>query len=176
MVVFTLLSDSRKGSKFAVIHIELGPGIFVDASLCKCHNNYDGCANLVLKSETKKTFPVRVLYSDVNPNGTLNPNTFDIFPLRLPHGRAFEKITTKHTEYLLLNFKHEGLAGKRRFHKELSYRFMVRDQQIKDQRDFEKMIMIRQNQPQKRHVSISSSRQRARICPINAYPNRGIQT
>ncbi|EME41366.1 hypothetical protein DOTSEDRAFT_73700 [Dothistroma septosporum NZE10] len=157
LVIFTLLADSKKGSKFAVIFVNLEPGIYVDPSLCRCHNNYDGCANLVLKSETKKTFPVRVLYSDVNLNGTLNPNTFDIFPLRLPHGPEFGKIPSKSTEFLLLNFKHEGLAGKRRFHEELTYRFMVRDKQIKDQREFEDSVRLRQDQPQKRRVGALSS-------------------
>ncbi|KAK5165824.1 uncharacterized protein LTR77_008747 [Saxophila tyrrhenica] len=148
IVIFTQLFDTRRRTRFATIFIELKRGIYIDATECGCCKDYEKCSKLVLVKERKLPFTVRVSYSDGDAHGRPNPNTFNIFPFRLPHPRTFRSIETVNTEYLVLKFR--SLLEKQQFHQELDLRFCVRDRQYLDQRDFEEEIRRRQEHPQGR--------------------------
>lgn len=148
IVIFTQLLDKRKRKRFATIFIELERGIYVDATECGCCKEYDKCSKLVLVKEKKPDFTVRVLYSEVDATGQPNPNTFDIFPFRLPRHPRYREMVPKQTKYLVLKFR--SLSEKKQFHRELDLRFRVRDKQITDQRDFAHSIRHRQDRPEGR--------------------------
>jgi hypothetical protein len=83
----------------------------------------------------KKGMIVRALFSDVEHTGH---SGFDLFPFRTPRHPDFHKLKTLRTEYLVLKFGR--LEEKRRFDKELDYRFRVRDKQTQNQHDFTKRM------------------------------------
>lgn len=66
----------------------------------------------------KKGITVRALSSDVEHTGH---SGFDLFPFRTPRHADFRKLETLRAEYLVLKFGR--LEDKRRFDKELDYRF-----------------------------------------------------
>ena len=159
ITIFTQLADKRKRSRFAVISIELEPGIEIDPTECGCCRGYNKCSTLVLVNRKKRDFTVRTCYSDIDSTGQPNPNTFDLLPLRMPRHPTFHNINVSRTQYLVLKFN--TLPEKQLFHDELSLRFKVRDKQIKDQRDFVNTIRHRQNRPQRRQTSASYSQRPA---------------
>lgn len=156
ITIFTQQVDTKGRTRFAAISVQLHPGMNVDPKACSCaREGYNKCANLVITGK-KQMFPVYILQSETDAQGKPNPNTFDIFPLRLPRHADFHKtVKTYHSEYVLLNFK--SLSEKQRFHKELDLRLEVRDKQIENQRNFEKWIVKASDQPQRRHTSLSTS-------------------
>lgn len=156
IVIYTQLTDKKKGSRFAIVYLDLDPGIYVDAAECGCCQEYEKCSKLVLTKHKKPDFTVRVHYSDIAPTGQPDANTFNIFPFRLPRNPAYRRLTVRQTKYLVLKFR--SLPEKQQFHRELNLRFRVRDKQIADQRDFARSIHHRQDRPQDRRSSMSQSR------------------
>jgi hypothetical protein len=93
----------------------------------------------------KKGMTVRALFSDVEHTGH---SGFDLFPFRTPRHPDFRKLKTLRTDYLVLKFGR--LEDKRRFDKELNYRFRVRDKQTQNQYDFTKrMQKLEAQRPQR---------------------------
>lgn len=134
IVVFTELTDTKGRKQFAILSMELGSGVFVDPKECSCCRAYDTCSKLVL-TNGKKGITVRALFSDVEHTGH---SGFDLFPFRTPRHPDFRKLKTLRTDYLVLKFGR--LEDKRRFDKELDYRFRVRDKQTQNQHDFTKRM------------------------------------
>lgn len=135
IVIFTELVDAKKGKQFAILFMELESGIHVDPKECSCCRSYDTCSKLVLMNRKKTSMTVRALFSDVEHTGH---SGFDLFPFRTPRHPDFRKLKTLRTDYLVLKFG--CLEDKRRFDKELEYRFRVRDKQAQNQRDFTKRM------------------------------------
>ncbi|KAF2160778.1 hypothetical protein M409DRAFT_28661 [Zasmidium cellare ATCC 36951] len=156
IAIFTQVTVKER-TRFAAISIPLRAGMKVDPRECSCHRQgYETCASLVITKKNKQMFPIHMIQSETDSQGRPNPNTFDIFPLRLPRHPDFSKVTsTYQAEYILLNFK--SLSEKQRFHKELDLRFEVRDKQIENQRNFEKWILSAQDKPQGRQRNLSAS-------------------
>lgn len=155
IVIFTQLAEKNRKSRFAIISIPLETGVYLDASECGCHRDYTTCSKLVLTKEKKRSLRVRVLYADNDASGQPNPNTFDLFPFRLPRHPTYHNLMSKQTEYLVLKFR--SLPAKQAFHRELDLRFRVRDKQITDQRNFTNRIRHRQERPQGRQRVMSSN-------------------
>ncbi|KAK4506043.1 hypothetical protein PRZ48_004008 [Zasmidium cellare] len=156
IAIFTQVTVKEE-TRFAAMLIPLQPGMNVDPRECSCHRQgYEKCASLVITKKNKQLFPMHMIQSETDPQGRPNPNTFDIFPLRLPRHPDFDKTTsTYQSEYILLNFK--SLSEKQRFHKELDLRFEVRDKQIENQRNFERWILTAQDKPQRLQRNLSTS-------------------
>jgi hypothetical protein len=155
MTIFTQIQDKRKNNRFAILFVPLQRGIYIDASECGCQREYEKCSKLVLVHEKKPEFAVRVLYSEIDSTGQPDPNTFDIFPFRLPRHPNFNKADVKQTKYLVLKFR--SLPEKQSFHRELDLRFRVRDKQIADQRLFADSIRRRQDRPESRRQTFANS-------------------
>jgi hypothetical protein len=155
LTIYTQLMDKKKKAKFATIFVPLQRGVYIDASECSCGQDYRTCSKLVLVHEKKPDFTVRTLYSETEPSGNPNPNTFDIFPFRLSKHPRFKDIVVKQTKYLVLKFK--SLPEKQSFHRELDLRFRVRDKQIMDQRRFADHIKQRQDRPEGRRRMMDGS-------------------
>jgi len=134
IVIFTELTDTRDRKQFAILSMELETGVHVDPKECSCCRDYDTCSKLVL-TNGKKGMTVRALFSDVEHTGH---SGFDLFPFRTPRHPDFRKLKTLRTDYLVLKFGR--LEDKRRFDKELDYRFRVRDKQTQNQHDFTKRM------------------------------------
>jgi hypothetical protein len=134
VVIFTELTDTKDRKQFAILFVELESGVHVDPKECSCCRAYDTCSKLVL-TNGKKGMIVRALFSDVEHTGH---SGFDLFPFRTPRHPDFHKLKTLRTEYLVLKFGR--LEEKRRFDKELDYRFRVRDKQTQNQHDFTKRM------------------------------------
>ncbi|KAM0710293.1 hypothetical protein Q7P35_002655 [Cladosporium inversicolor] len=134
IVIFTELTDTKDRKQFAILFMELESGVFVNPKECSCCRAYDTCSKLVL-TNGKNGITVRALFSDVEQTGH---SGFDLFPFRTPRHPDFRKLKTLRTEYLVLKFGR--LEDKRRFDKELDYRFRVRDKQTQNQHDFTKRM------------------------------------
>ncbi|KAK5555570.1 hypothetical protein LTR46_006595 [Exophiala xenobiotica] len=145
VVMFTQLVDKRKRQRFAIMYVELTASIHIDPRRCNCHHDYDNCLYLSLSRSDDKLFPVRVLRTDPDLQGTPDPNTFDLLPFRLQRGAQTPQIVVKQTNYVLLQFP--TLAEKREFHQELLLRFKVRSKQLADQREMMKGFRHRENRP-----------------------------
>ncbi|KAK3721338.1 hypothetical protein LTR37_003214 [Vermiconidia calcicola] len=146
IMIYTQLCDQQGRDRLATIFIKLYAGIYVDPKECSCCQEYELCSKLVLRSfKEPRRFTVRTLYSDVDSRGQPDPNTFDVLPFRNPRHPLFPTIAAQQTEYLVLKFR--SLAEKQRFHRELRYRFRVRDKQLEDQRNFANRIQHRQDRP-----------------------------
>ncbi|KAK4542947.1 hypothetical protein LTR36_005945 [Oleoguttula mirabilis] len=152
LTIFTEVSD-RKNKRFAIISIELEPGVYIDPKECKCCRDYDTCSKLVLTKGRKADFVVRALFSDKNSVGQ---SDFDLLPFRIPRHPSFQKLMTRRTEYLVLKFG--SLLEKRRFDEELRLRFRVRDKQMQNQSDFARRIRSLQTQLPHRQPSFSPGR------------------
>lgn len=135
IVIFTELMDAKKGKQFAILFMELETGIRVDPKECSCCRAYDTCSKLVLTNEKKTGMVLRALFSDVEQTGHAG---FDMFPFRTPRHPDYRKLKLLRTDYLVLKFG--CLGDKRRFDKELEYRFRVRDKQTQNQHDFTKRM------------------------------------
>ena len=134
IVIFTELTDAKERKQFAILFMDLESGVHVDPKECGCCRAYDTCSKLVL-TNGKKGMTVRALFSDVEHTGH---SGFDLFPFRTPRHPDFRKLKTLRTDYLVLKFGR--LEEKRRFDKELDYRFRVRDKQTQNQHDFTKRM------------------------------------
>jgi hypothetical protein len=144
IVIFTELTDMKDRKQFAILFMELETGVHVDPKECSCCRAYDTCSKLVLMNG-KKGIAVRALFSDVEHTGH---SGFDLFPFRTPRHPDFRKLKTLRTDYLVLKFGR--LEDKRRFDKELDYRFRVRDKQTQNQHDFTKrMQKLETQRPQR---------------------------
>ena len=143
ITIFTQLADKR----FAVIFIELVPGIEINPAECQCHKDYDTCSKLVLVRRDKPRFLVRFLTPPLDAQGSPNPNTFDILPFRLPRQSSYRHIPASQTKYVVLKF--ESLPAKKHFHRELNLRFNVRTAQIQGQIDFRNEMRVRQDRPRR---------------------------
>ena len=152
ITLFTQICVGNK-KRFAIIFVELQEGVYIRPEECNCHLNYDTCSKLVLGRQRQQKFPVRVCFSGADAEGRPGPNTFDLFPLRLPRGPAFDQLPVKHTEYVVLKF--QSLQEKSQFHQELELRFRIRDKQIRDQRTVWRGIKIRSDHPE-RHDRIGA--------------------
>lgn len=150
VVIFTRFTDAKKGERFAILFMELRPGIYVDPKECSCCRDYNSCSNLVLTNTEKKKggISVRALFSEA---GYAGQTGFDLLPFRIPHHPGSSKLMPFQTDYLVLKFG--SLADKRRFDKELQHRFKVRDKQIQNQRDFAEQIRRLDTQRPLRHTS-----------------------
>lgn len=145
VVMFTRLADKRGKQTFAIMYVELDTSIRIDLKRCNCHRNYDNCLSLCLSRSDDKVFPVRILRTGPDRQGTPDPNTFDLLPFQLPRGAQSPKLVVKRSTYLLLQFL--TLAEKREFHQELLLRFKVRSKQLADQEMMMKNFRHRANRP-----------------------------
>ncbi|KAK7890568.1 hypothetical protein LTR67_007776 [Exophiala xenobiotica] len=73
VVMFTQLVDKRKRQRFAIMYVELTASIHIDPRRCNCHHDYDNCLYLCLSRSDDKLFPVRVLRTDPDLQGTPDP-------------------------------------------------------------------------------------------------------
>ncbi|KAK3638258.1 hypothetical protein LTR56_005514 [Elasticomyces elasticus] len=145
IAMITQLSVKSK-TRFALVFMALSEGVYVRPTECNCHVDYDTCSKLVLGRRDKAKLPLRILYSETNAEGQPNPNTFNIFPLRLPQGSDFSQLPLQQTKYVVLKF--ETREEKRRFHQELILRFKIRDKQYEDRRNMRSAIIHQQNHPE----------------------------
>lgn len=141
----TFFSQTADRTRFIAVSAVLSPDIGVDFTKCKCHRNFNQCSRLVLTSQKKSKFPLRILFSGTDRTGQPDPNSFDIFPLRNPVPKDSRNVVTRDTEFFQLAF--ETLPAKQRFLDELRLRFMVRDRQIHNRAEFERTILHRQDRP-----------------------------
>lgn len=148
LAVFTQLCDERtKITRFAIILTELTAGLYIEPTQCSCYQAYNECSKLVLAKRDKSNILARVWYSDAEVDGRPNPNSFDLFPLRIPRFSSDRAIPLKRTEYIVLKFK--SLAEKRRCHEELELRFRIRDRQMRDQRETFEEFRRRGDRPER---------------------------
>lgn len=156
IVIYTQLGVQEHDKQFAIIFIELGHGISIDRSLCRCFVNYDQCSNIVLTTSKADGIAIRLLKpprSSQSP--TLDPNAFDVFPLRLPRHPRFRRMSIMRSESLVLKFK--TLSHKRQFDEELRNTASVRDVQQNDQRHFEREIRYLADRPQRDQEFVSGN-------------------
>ena len=155
VVMFTQLADKRKRQTFVIMYVELDTNIRIDPKRCNCHRDYDNCLSLCLSRSDDKVFPVRVLRTGPDRQGTPDPNTFDLLPFRLSRGAQSPKLVVKQTTYVLLQFR--ALAEKREFHQELLLRFKVRSKQLEHQKEMMKGFRHRENRPVRTFTSGTGS-------------------
>ncbi|KAF2207525.1 hypothetical protein CERZMDRAFT_102418 [Cercospora zeae-maydis SCOH1-5] len=151
VVIFTQLVEKTKRGKeersFAAIAVDLDSDIYIDSTSCPCHRD-PGCTIIALRArkESRSSFNVRFISSEIDSDGQPDPITFNILPLRTPsHPRSRSKVSVKSTEYVMLIFP--DLASKDLFIEELHLRFAVRDQQTRDRKYFEQSMRYRQEHP-----------------------------
>ncbi|KAI7477709.1 hypothetical protein KC351_g8701 [Hortaea werneckii] len=165
VVIFTEIKV-KGASRFMTIFLELEDHVKILPKECSCHENYNKCSKLVLGRLDKRKMALTASSSETNGQGQPNPNTFDIFPFRLPRGERFNELSSKRTEYLVLKFK--TLQEKQQFHHELDVRFRIRDKQLQEQRDFFSDFQRRGNQPQRLHSNNTQRPERASTSPNSA--------
>ncbi|KAK5715756.1 hypothetical protein LTR17_016666 [Elasticomyces elasticus] len=151
IVMFTQLSIKKK-TRFTLIFMELQEGVDIFPQECDCHVDYNKCPKLIL-GRPKSKLTLRLSQSDADASGRPDPNTFDVFPFRLPRGSDFGKLPVRTTEYAVLQF--DTLKEKRDFHDELIWRFKIRDKQLKDRRNLRDTIMHQHNHPE-RHDGLAA--------------------
>jgi hypothetical protein len=167
-VIFTQLQDRKGKIRFATMFLELGGGLHVDPTQCKCRDDYKTCSKLVLIRARKKNITVRVRYSELDAAGDPNPNTFDILPFRLPRSSSFRQTSAFETEYLVLKFK--NLSAKETFHRELEYRFSVQHKQQSDQELAVRGARVAQDRPLRNGQPRSQAPSRT---PSTSGPTKG---
>jgi hypothetical protein len=146
LTIFTQLNDKSDRLRFAIMFLELETGININPKECNCHRDYNKCPYLCLTRKNGDKFPIHVLFTSVDGHDdSPDPNSFDLFPFRIPRNSQFKKLTVKETTYLLLKFS--TLAEKEKFHRELSLRFQLRSKQLSDQLDMMKGFRHRENKP-----------------------------
>ncbi|RMY03790.1 hypothetical protein D0866_15440, partial [Hortaea werneckii] len=162
VVIFTETKE-KDASRFMTIFLELEDHVRILPRECSCHENYNKCSKLVLGRIDKRKMAITTASSETDGQGQPNPNTFDIFPFRLPRGERANELSLKRTEYLVLKFK--TLQEKQQFHQELDVRFKIRDKQVQEQRDFFSDFQRRGNRPQRLHSNNTQRPARASTSP-----------
>lgn len=180
LVIFTQLVDvtskaKKKPKRLAALSVVLDKGIHIDSRSCACRRDPD-CKIVVLKNRKDVPFSIQYVVSELDSSGQPNPSTFDILPLRTPrHPEHERKVHRQTTDYVLLAF--DTLAAKDTFVEELNLRFLVRDQQIEDQRAFERNLRYHQERPKKRQQSLQVSavnvRQASFLASSSTSPSGG---
>ncbi|KEF54020.1 uncharacterized protein A1O9_09815, partial [Exophiala aquamarina CBS 119918] len=146
LAIFTQLKDKSDKLRFAIMFLELETSINMDPKKCNCHRDYNKCPYLCLTHNNGDKFPIHVLFTALDGHDdSPDPNSFDLFPFRIPRNSQFKELTVKETTYLLLKFS--TLAEKEKFHRELLLRFRIRSKQLSDQLEMMKGFRHRENKP-----------------------------
>ena len=144
LVIFAPLKS--KQNQFAIIFVELGPQIAIDATQCDCYKSYNTCSKLCLTRRDNTPLKFRVLRSSTyDSKDKANPCLLDLFRFRVPHHCKYKTLPAKKTKYLTLKF--QNLSAKVLFNNELNDRFKVRKAQLLEQQGFAKKNLYLQDQP-----------------------------
>lgn len=157
LVIYAQLRSEKPKGQFAIIYILLIDGIDVDYNKCDCGEHYDTCPRLVLSGHKKHGIPIRIIYTGSPHLDNPDPYAFDIFPVRVPRSRGFDRIEVQTTKNVLFNFRNAGLPAKEAFDTALRERFTVRDRQRSNAVETERILRHRADRPSPRSRRSSSS-------------------
>ncbi|RVX67611.1 hypothetical protein B0A52_08140 [Exophiala mesophila] len=145
LTIFTELKDKAGQKRFSIMFIELDIGFSIDPKKCSCHRAYNECPYICLVRRRDEEFPIHVSFTELDPSGSPNPNSFDVLPFRLPRDSKFKELMVKKTKYVVLKFP--TLAEKHTFRTELLQRFWILGKQKSDREAMWKTLRHRQNTP-----------------------------